>query len=205
MGRRIRSSLRKVPVQERSRRRLDAIVAAAAELFAEAGFEATTTEAIAARARTSIGSLYQFFPNKLAVFRAVAERCLERTGEVFAEIFSAEGAPVDDLGALIDTSVDAFAALQEREPAFKAIIANLQLYGEYEEADAEMSRQFAAVVEALLAARAPKLEAARRPLVATTLVQTTGALLVLTARGGDPRVLGELKRMLRRYIEPELD
>ena len=58
---------------------------------------------------------------------------------------------------------------------------------------------------ALVIARAPKLEAARRPLVATTLVQTTGALLVLTARGGDPRVLGELKRMLRRYIEPELD
>ena len=59
---------RRVPTQERARRRVARILDAAALVFAEQGFEAATMEDIAARAETSIGSIYQFFPNKLAIF-----------------------------------------------------------------------------------------------------------------------------------------
>ena len=63
---------RRVPTQERAKQRVSRIIDAAAYVFAEEGFEAATMEGIAARAETSIGSIYQFFPNKLALFDALA-------------------------------------------------------------------------------------------------------------------------------------
>src|SRR5829696_27334 len=65
---------RRVPTQRRSRERLARIARAAGELCAELGADAVTMEAIAARAETSIGSLYQFFPNRDALLNAVAEQ-----------------------------------------------------------------------------------------------------------------------------------
>lgn len=49
----------------------DAIVAAARELFAERGFEATTMDAILERSGVSKGALYHHFPGKLELFEAV--------------------------------------------------------------------------------------------------------------------------------------
>ncbi len=61
------SSVRVAPQQERSARRLAGFLQAAAELFAEAGFEATTMQAIADRSNSSIGALYNYFPDKESV------------------------------------------------------------------------------------------------------------------------------------------
>jgi AcrR family transcriptional regulator len=65
---------RKRPQQRRSQATVDAILDAAAELFSGAGFAPASTNAIAGRAGVSIGSLYQYFPNKLALLEAVRER-----------------------------------------------------------------------------------------------------------------------------------
>lgn len=61
------SSVRVAPQQERSARRLAGFLEAAAELFAEVGFEAATMQAIADRSGSSIGALYNYFPDKLSV------------------------------------------------------------------------------------------------------------------------------------------
>ena len=58
---------------------------AAQELVAEIGYDALTTTLIAERADVSIGSLYQFFPDKQAVVRAVALRNLELFSERLAD------------------------------------------------------------------------------------------------------------------------
>jgi AcrR family transcriptional regulator len=60
--------------QERGKRRIAAILDVAAEVFADVGYDAATTNAIAARAEISPGSLYQFFPNKEAIAEALAAR-----------------------------------------------------------------------------------------------------------------------------------
>jgi AcrR family transcriptional regulator len=65
---------RKRPQQRRSQATVDAILDAAAHLFCANGFECTTTNAIAARAGVSIGSFYQYFPNKHALLEALRER-----------------------------------------------------------------------------------------------------------------------------------
>jgi AcrR family transcriptional regulator len=70
--------LRKQPRQQRSATTFEAIVEAAARILAEDGPRRLTTNRIAERAGVSVGSLYQYFPNRLAIVRALVERELER-------------------------------------------------------------------------------------------------------------------------------
>jgi AcrR family transcriptional regulator len=55
------------PQQERSTRRLAGILDAAAEIFVEVGYEAATVTAIAERSGSSIGALYNYFPDKQSI------------------------------------------------------------------------------------------------------------------------------------------
>ena len=64
---------RKKPSQARSQATMDAILDAAAQVFADKGYTATTNH-IARRAGVSIGSLYQYFPNKDAILYSLMER-----------------------------------------------------------------------------------------------------------------------------------
>jgi AcrR family transcriptional regulator len=59
--------------QERGARRSEEIVAAAASLFAERGFDGASLNAIAKAAGVTIASIYQYFPNRQAIVDAVAE------------------------------------------------------------------------------------------------------------------------------------
>jgi AcrR family transcriptional regulator len=65
---------RKQPVQRRSAVTVEAILEAAARILESAGFTGYTTNAIAALAGVSVGSLYQYFPNRDALTAALIER-----------------------------------------------------------------------------------------------------------------------------------
>ena len=84
-----RLQLRKKPQQERSIQRLEAILEAAVELFLEKGVVETTMSEIALRAGISIGSLYQFFPQKAAVIKALHERFSAKLEGFIRHIFAA--------------------------------------------------------------------------------------------------------------------
>jgi AcrR family transcriptional regulator len=66
-------SPRKKPVQERSQITVEAILDAATRIFNEAGFDRATTNRVAELAGVSVGSLYQYFPNKLSLLTAVRD------------------------------------------------------------------------------------------------------------------------------------
>jgi AcrR family transcriptional regulator len=72
--RRSRLEPRKLPAQSRSNETVNAVLEAAARILERHGFEGYTTNAIAERAGVSIGSFYQYFPNKDAVTVALMER-----------------------------------------------------------------------------------------------------------------------------------
>src|SRR6202012_1747439 len=59
--------VRVAPQQERSMRRLVGFLDAAAELFVEVGYEAATMTAVAERSASSIGALYNYFPDKQSI------------------------------------------------------------------------------------------------------------------------------------------
>lgn len=67
---------RKAPRQTRSRATVEAILTATARVLVQEGFERTTTNRIAQVAGVSVGSLYQYFPNKQALVRALYDRQL---------------------------------------------------------------------------------------------------------------------------------
>lgn len=66
-----------MPQQERSRRKRDALVTAAASLFDERGYDATTADDIAAAAGVSIGTFYSYFRNERQLFLTLAATCVD--------------------------------------------------------------------------------------------------------------------------------
>ncbi|MEU6604100.1 TetR/AcrR family transcriptional regulator [Streptomyces shenzhenensis] len=69
---------RRKPRQVRAELTRDRVLTAAAHVFAEHGYAAGTTNRIAERARISIGSLYQYFPNKDAILAELLVRHIDR-------------------------------------------------------------------------------------------------------------------------------
>lgn len=65
---------RKTPRQARSRETVETILTAAARILTTEGFEALTTNRVATVAGVSVGSLYQYFPHKESLVRALCER-----------------------------------------------------------------------------------------------------------------------------------
>ncbi|WP_052248905.1 TetR/AcrR family transcriptional regulator [Leisingera sp. ANG-Vp] len=71
-------SPRKTAKQERSRRKAEHILDTTLELLAEGEGDRITTKMIAARAKISVGNLYQFYPNKEALYWDLFQRWMEQ-------------------------------------------------------------------------------------------------------------------------------
>ena len=79
--------IRNEPVQARSAARLTALLDAAAHVVHEIGYERLTTAMVADRAGASIGTVYRYFPDRIAVLQSLAARNAERTiGRALAEV-----------------------------------------------------------------------------------------------------------------------
>lgn len=158
---------RKRPRQGRSRLTVEAILDAAARVFERHGYAAGTTNRIAERAGVSIGSLYQYFPNKDAVLVALVERHLDEgvatVGPVLAEL--AQDVPPVEEG--MRRLVEAMVALHRDRPALHRVL--------FEEA--------------------PRPPALRRRLDALTAAATAGVAAYLRAAGvgrPDPELAARL-------------
>lgn len=68
---------RKSPVQARSAASVDAILEATVQVLLQVGKERLTTTKVALRAGVSVGTLYQYFPNKSALLKAALKRHLD--------------------------------------------------------------------------------------------------------------------------------
>jgi AcrR family transcriptional regulator len=84
-------ALPKPPIQDRSRRKREALLAAAMHLFAERGFEATGIDAIAARAGVAVGGFYGHFGSKRQLLLVLVDRLIaEMDGLDFRLVLQAE-------------------------------------------------------------------------------------------------------------------
>lgn len=196
---------RREPRQERSRRQVSNMLDAAAQVFAEVGYEAATTNIIAERAGASIGSLYQFFPNKAAIFRALTERHHAQLRALFDQVLRVEGAQLP-LHVWIDSVIDAIWGLTQSNRGFIQTLLS-QRSPELVAQENALIGETVARIEALLAARAPELDSARRALLATVSVEVVSGLLSRAAMS-EPQfgeqVLAETKRLLLAYLSPAI-
>jgi AcrR family transcriptional regulator len=80
---------------ERSEATTGALVGAARELFARDGYEATSLDAVAAKARVTKGAVYHHFEGKRQLFEAVFTREVSRLSEVLAAAYARKKDPWD--------------------------------------------------------------------------------------------------------------
>jgi AcrR family transcriptional regulator len=100
---------RRKPNQERAKVTVEAMLDAAVMLLRRGGASAITTNRIADTAGVSIGSIYQYFPNKHALFAALHERHIAFVTELMTRRIneSAESSLEGLIEALLDGMVEA--------------------------------------------------------------------------------------------------
>ena len=110
----IRSEPRKSPVQARSAASVDAILKATVQVLLRVGKQKLTTTRVAIRAGVSVGTLYQYFPNKSALLRAAMRLHVD---EIIAEVdkvcVEQRGQPVEEMAEALAV---AFLAVKMRDP-----------------------------------------------------------------------------------------
>jgi AcrR family transcriptional regulator len=102
-----RPPMRKEPTQTRSRATVDAIVEAGARVLGDRGWAGFTTNAVAAVAGISIGSLYQYFPDKLCLVEAIRRRHFDEVLAVLRRAVAADLPLEQGADTLVQGMIDA--------------------------------------------------------------------------------------------------
>jgi AcrR family transcriptional regulator len=189
---------RKRPSQARSRDTVGAILRAAAQVFAAHGYAAGTTNRIAERAGVSIGSLYEYFPNKDALLVALMEAHVAEGQAILARAAAETAVAADPLPVVVRRFVEAMVALHARDRALHRVL--------FEEAPqprrvrrllAELEAEVTAEVAAFLRGH-PAVTARDPALAAAVVVQAVEGIthrLVVHGERDDDRA-GQVEEMI---------
>lgn len=190
--------------QERGRKRIAELLRAAGEVFAEVGYENATTNAIAAKACVSPGTLYQFFPNKQEMAEALAKEYAAKNMAIHESVFDPTVAEMS-LREIIDRLVDPFLEFRRNAPGFQALFTGSVVSHELAERSQALHKQLKERVVRLIHFRNPCLDVEAVQVAAETTVQIVKGMLPLAVEGNlKQREIGgrELKLVLERYLTP---
>ena len=165
-----RLSSRKQPQQSRSTELVDAILEAALQVLAKEGASRFTTTRVAEKAGASVGSLYQYFPNKAALLFRLQSDEWRRTTELLRSILEdVERPPLERLRTL----VHAFIRLEYEEAGVRVALDDAApLYREAQEARASGTR----TVQVFMREALPKASKANRTLAGSLIITTLSAV-----------------------------
>lgn len=119
------ASNRRRPAQQRSRERVEKILTAARDSIAAGGSDQMKMSEVAARSAMSIGALYQYFPDKAAIIRQLAERYNVENRRCIADALGHVKSR-DELEAAFAGLMDDYLALMRAEPAMRDIWSGMQ-------------------------------------------------------------------------------
>jgi AcrR family transcriptional regulator len=196
------TAARRRPQQARALARVERILAAATELIAEKGSDQVTLSELAARAEITLGSLYQYFPDKSAIIRRLAETALERVQAALQTALAGIATPAEAL-ARIDSVLDGYYALFLAEPVMRDIWCGAQADKTLQERDIDDSRRNGELAFAALSRFVP---AARHPDFATAcflMMQLTGAAIrmaVAVERAEGDRLVEAYRLLIRAAL-----
>ncbi len=188
----------RVPKRRRGHDRVAVLLEASARIFVERGYDAATMTEIAAEARSSIGSLYQFFPTKPLLAEALHIDRLERLKGVLRDIEeSADGLSAADIGEAI---FDRLGAFIEEFPEFPVLAGRRDVPKDRKaRSRAELKEHIAAL---LRRARPPVTDEVG---LLSAIILELLRIAVTTANDPDApedqRLVKELRLMLRRRLE----
>lgn len=198
--------MRRQPKQKRSQQRVEKILRAAAEVFAEVGYEAATTHMIAARAETAIGSLYQFFPDKLALFHALEARHMERVTAINAKLMQSASRQ-RPFSEFVDGMVETHAAYFQ-DPIPRVVYLQYFVAPElFELFDERFNDHLVRELAGFFRQWNPDLDVEKSERLAETVHRSYNALLLNALRGEESKRqvrYEEIKALLVAYLIPHL-
>jgi len=201
--RQVKTTPRKRPRQNRSKETVESILGATARILVKHGFDGLTTNAVAEQAGVSIGSLYQYFPNKQALVAALIERRLDdknaRTHAALAQVAAAPF-PVA-VRTMIRLTIENYAAAPELS---RVLIEQVPRVGRMARI-AELHQGTLKLVAAVLQARKHELAVRDPDMAAFVLVASIEAIAQRAAlfqpqRLSDPALIDEACTMVTRYL-----
>jgi AcrR family transcriptional regulator len=103
-------AIRVEPVQARSTARVNALLDAASDTIHDVGYELLTTAMVAERAGASIGTVYRYFPDRVAVLQALAARNRDRVTHALVTRLERDkpASVLAEIDTVVDTLVDVF-------------------------------------------------------------------------------------------------
>jgi len=161
-------------------------------------------EEIAERAETSIGSIYQFFPNKQALFEAAHAALPRQSARGSSTCFSRDPCSISRGKTFSTTGSMRSRCSTSKRPAFARCGVGLQLTDAVITEGEALNREFAKRIEVVLAAKLGELPAKQRPVVATMMVEILTAMMIVSARrpAESSALIAETKALFKRYLAP---
>ncbi|WP_318429200.1 TetR/AcrR family transcriptional regulator [Serratia proteamaculans] len=194
--------LRRKPSQTRSREKVKLILDCATALIAEQGSDAMRMSEVAQNAGISIGALYQYFPDKTAIVRVLAQRYNQEARECIEQGLM----QVQTLPKLIEAFnclIDEYYALFMAEPVMRDIWAATQANKTLREEEVAESRLNGALLAATLRRLRPQAESARVENMAFLLMhlgEATMRLAVSTDPDEGRELVTSYKQMAARML-----
>lgn len=195
-------ALRRLPSQKRARERVERILQAAKALIVRDGSDAMKMSELAERAEVSIGSLYQYFPDKSAIIRTLAEQYNAIGRDCIADSL----AGVRDLAELrkaYDELIDIYYAQFLEEPVMCDIWSGTQADKALQDIDLADARINGAVLgEALIRAKpdADPEQLRTEAFLAIHLGEATMRLAIAVDRVEGAALVESYKAMMARSL-----
>lgn len=205
MPQKVAVSPRKQPSQKRAEATVGAIMRATARILVKRGYDKTTTNHIAEAAGVSVGSLYQYFPNKRAIVAALLDEHLEQQQ---AWLGKATVAALDQpLEQAARSLIEGLLAAHRVDPDLhRVFVEQLPRIATFERIHL-LELETLAIVRAYLDARVPHVKKKRNiDTVAFVIVHavealTHGAVLFRRDLLADATFVDEVARLIVRYVE----
>ena len=200
-------NLRRQPKQQRGKDKVEKILDAAAAIFDEVGYDAATTHMIAAKAETAVGSLYQFFPDKAAIFKAMEIRHAERVKGFWSQVDIPTLVQLP-LRQMIHVLVESVAELFE-QPVSRVVFVQFYLARQiFQSIDESMTQDAIAFMANILKHRNPALSKELHNLLAEVCVHSSNAVILAALRNPDlahrQRLTQQIEDLMVSYLEPHI-
>lgn len=195
---------RKSPRQQRAQATVEAIFEASARIIEEGGATGLTTNRIAERAGVSIGSLYDYFPNREAILVAMARRMLDEDRQAIGTVLRTAFAAGDSEPER--AVVRALIALHGRRPEVRRVVMGAHIAHGFGAEHAAPVQDIAALLPQIGDDRLTEAAAERS---AALFVLTRAVIGVIRAAYeerselfGSPALEDELCRLIRFCLQP---
>ena len=188
---------RRRPQQARAALRRASFLEVAARLIGDVGYEAVTMKAIAEAADASIGTLYDYFPDKQTLALALLAQYADELDAYWAAVL--EEPSISSENAFADFLVEAVLGFVRTRPAYLPLIGSPVTYSRSTAARQPLRNTIAKALQKT----SQRLTDERAHIAANVIVELIRALLSIYKRGSplDRQIaVEEFRKLMRLYV-----